>query len=74
VDNRNESIGKKIREAELMKVPVMVILGKQEVESSTVAVRTHPTSPSGLRGAGTNSVMPLNQLKQELVKQTLTRS
>lgn len=40
VDNRSESIGKKIREAEMQKVPVMLIVGKKEVEANTVAVRT----------------------------------
>ncbi|MFH1353711.1 MAG: threonine--tRNA ligase [bacterium] len=39
VDERSESIGKKIREAEIMKVPVMLIVGKKEVEKSEVSVR-----------------------------------
>ncbi len=40
VDERNESIGKKIRDAELQKVPVMAIIGKKEVEDRTISVRT----------------------------------
>lgn len=39
VDNRNEKIGKKIREAELNKVPFMLIVGEQEAESGKIAVR-----------------------------------
>jgi len=39
VDDRNEKIGKKIRDAELKKVPYMLILGEKEVESNTVSVR-----------------------------------
>jgi threonyl-tRNA synthetase len=41
VDERSESIGKKIREAELQKVPYMLVVGDQEQESRTVAVRRH---------------------------------
>ncbi|MAF81082.1 threonine--tRNA ligase, partial [bacterium] len=39
VDQRTESIGKKIRNAELMRHPVMLIVGKKEVDADTVAVR-----------------------------------
>jgi threonyl-tRNA synthetase len=39
VDDRTESIGKKIRAAEIMKVPYMLIVGDAEVASSEVAVR-----------------------------------
>lgn len=38
-DDRNEKIGHKIREAELQKVPYMLILGKREAQGGTVAVR-----------------------------------
>ena len=39
VDERNEKIGKKIRDTELKKVPYMLILGEKEVDSNTVSVR-----------------------------------
>ncbi len=39
VDDRNESLKYKIREAQLQKVPYMVVLGDKEVEAGTVAVR-----------------------------------
>ncbi|MBL4652509.1 MAG: threonine--tRNA ligase [Flavobacteriales bacterium] len=39
VDDRNEKIGKKIRDTELKKVPYMLILGEKEIESNTVSVR-----------------------------------
>ena len=39
VDNRNEKIGYKIREAQLEKVPYMLILGDKEVENGVVSVR-----------------------------------
>jgi len=40
-DLRNEKIGFKIREAQLQKIPYMVILGDKEVESQTVSIRKH---------------------------------
>ena len=39
VDDRNEKVGKKIRDAELAKVPFMLIVGEDELVSNTVAVR-----------------------------------
>ena len=39
VDNRNETIGKKIREAQLNKFPYMLIVGEKEAADGTVSVR-----------------------------------
>jgi threonyl-tRNA synthetase len=39
IDERNEKIGKKIRDTELMKIPYMLILGEQEVNSGQLSVR-----------------------------------
>lgn len=39
VDDRSESIGRKIRDTELMKVPFMLIVGEQEASAGTVSVR-----------------------------------
>jgi len=39
VDNRNESLGKKIREATKMKIPVVLIVGPKDVEAGEVSVR-----------------------------------
>jgi len=41
VDDRNEKIGKKIRETELQKVPFMLVVGEKEMEQQTVSVRRH---------------------------------
>jgi threonyl-tRNA synthetase len=41
VDERTESVGKKIREGELRKAPYMLILGDKEAEAGNVAVRRH---------------------------------
>ncbi len=40
-DNRSETTGKKIREAEMNKVPIMLIVGEKEEETNTVSVRKH---------------------------------
>jgi threonyl-tRNA synthetase len=41
VDQRSESVGKKIREAEVRKVPYMLVVGDQEERAGQVAVRRH---------------------------------
>jgi threonyl-tRNA synthetase len=41
IDDRSESVGKKIRDAELSKAPYMLVLGDKEAESGSVAVRHH---------------------------------
>ena len=40
-DNRNETIGKKIREAELKKIPYIIVVGEKEEEEETISVRKH---------------------------------
>ncbi|WP_340065459.1 threonine--tRNA ligase [Ascidiimonas aurantiaca] len=41
IDNRNETIGKKIREAEMKKIPYMLIVGENEEKNATISVRKH---------------------------------
>jgi len=41
IDNRNETVGKKIREAEMNKIPFMLIVGENEEKESTISVRRH---------------------------------
>ena len=41
MDDRSESVGRKIREAELRKVPYMLVVGEREEEEGTVSVRSH---------------------------------
>jgi threonyl-tRNA synthetase len=47
LDDRNESVGRKIREAELRKVPYMLIVGEREQAEATVSVREHRGGDSG---------------------------
>ena len=52
IDLRNEKLGYKIREAQLEKVPYMVILGEKECSSGTLSVRLRDTGESGKQSAG----------------------
>ena len=47
LDARNESVGRKIREAELRKIPYMLIVGEREQEDQTISVREHRGGDSG---------------------------
>ena len=68
VDHRNEKIGKKIREAQLKKVPYMLVLGDKEAEGATVAVRN--------RAGGDQGAMSLDEfinILREEVEQKIIR-
>ena len=41
IDKRNETVGKKIREAEMKKIPFMLIVGENEEKANTISVRRH---------------------------------
>ena len=49
VDDRNEKIGKKIRDTELMKVPYMLVVGEKEVNEGKVAVRRQGKGDLGVK-------------------------
>ena len=48
IDNRSETIGKKIREAELNKTPFMIIIGEQEEKENKISVRKHGGEDLGM--------------------------
>lgn len=50
IDDRNEKIGKKIRDAEMNKIPFMLIIGEKEADSELVAVRKHSHGDVGTYG------------------------
>lgn len=50
IDDRNEKIGKKIRDTELMKVPYMLVIGEKEMNENTVSVRKQGKGDSGVKG------------------------
>ena len=47
IDDRTESVGRKIRDAELRKVPYMLVVGDREAEDGTVSVREHRQGDTG---------------------------
>lgn len=47
IDDRTESIGRKIRDTEVKKIPFMLIVGEKEVESNTVSVRRQGEGDEG---------------------------
>ena len=65
-DLRNEKIGFKIREAQMQKIPYMLIIGDKEVENGVVAVRS--------RKGGDLGTMPLADFKAKVVEEVTTRS
>ena len=65
-DLRNEKIGYKIREAQSLKIPYMLVLGDKEAEAGTVSVRT--------RAGGDKGAMPLDEFKAEILEQIKARS
>ena len=57
VDYRNEKIGKKIREAQLEKVPYMLVVGDRDMEAGTVSVRHRSEGDLGAMGLEQFSAM-----------------
>ena len=41
LDDRNETVGKKIRESEINKIPFMIVVGENEVNNNTISIRRH---------------------------------
>ena len=66
LDDRNESIGKKIREAQLSKTPYMLVLGEMEVKDNTVAVRK--------RGGQGSVTVSLDEFVENIKKEIKERS
>ena len=68
LDDRNEKIGKKIRDAEVQKMPFMLIVGEEEEKNGTVSIRRH-----GQEGKGntTATVDQFAAMVQEKIDKTL---
>jgi threonyl-tRNA synthetase len=47
IDSRNEKIGKKIRDAEVKKIPLMIIIGEKEIQNDTLSLRVHREGDKG---------------------------
>jgi len=66
VDDRSETIGKKIREAEMSKVPYMVIIGEQEAAQETVSVRQHGGNDLGAMPLDTFATLIKKRAAEEI--------
>ena len=68
VDQRNEKIGKKIRDAEMQKIPLMIVVGEKEEADGTISVRRHT---KGDRGTMTVDVLAgtINEEVSKSIKQ-----
>ncbi len=66
IDNRGETIGKKIREAELQKLPYMLIVGEQEEKYGTISVRKH-----GGEDLGSMTVEAFSEIIRKEINSTL---
>jgi len=66
VDNRDENIGTKIKAARLERIPYMLIIGDNEVNSNTVTVRS--------RKEGELPAMPVDELIAKLDEEIKTKA
>ena len=66
IDSRNETIGKKIREAEMSKIPFMLIVGESDEAANTISVRKH-----GGEDLGAISVTTFTDLVNKEINSTL---
>jgi threonyl-tRNA synthetase len=65
-DNRNETIGKKIREAEMNKIPFMIIVGENEEQENKISVRQHGGEDLGMISVNAFSEIVNNEIKKTL--------
>jgi len=66
IDARNETVGKKIREAEIKKVPLMIVVGEKEENANQISIRKH-----GGESLGSMSVENFAEIIKKEIKQTL---
>jgi threonyl-tRNA synthetase len=66
LDDRGESVGRKIRDAELQKIPYMLIVGEKEVKTKKVAVRARNQKDLG--------AMKLDKFSKQILEEISSRS
>jgi threonyl-tRNA synthetase len=66
VDVSGERLGKQIRTAELAKIPIVAVIGKREVETNTLSIRTRP--------AGAQGQLTLSELQEKMQEANATQS
>jgi threonyl-tRNA synthetase len=65
IDKHNETLDKRIRQAELNKLPYVLVVGEREAKEGTVSVRK--------RGVGDTGAMPLDKFIEDIQKQIANR-
>lgn len=65
IDDRNEKIGKKIRDTELAKVPYMLVIGEKEMDANAAALR--------IQGKGDQGVFPIAELAAKMKTEIVDR-
>ena len=66
IDDRNEKIGKKIRDTELLKVPYMLVVGEKEMNEGLISIRRH--------GKGDAGTMPVEEFIGVISREIADRS
>src|SRR5215813_10983980 len=66
LDDRNEKLGYRIREAQVQKVPYMLVVGEREAQQGTASLRQ--------RGSEQSAVLPVDQIVHDLVSEVGARS
>ena len=67
VDDRNEKIGYKIREAQVTKIPYMLVIGANEVENGTVSVRSRKDGATTVMTAGDFADAALEEIRTKRI-------
>ncbi len=68
IDDRNEKIGRKIRDNELKRIPYLLIVGEKEVENNTVSVRRQGEGDQGSMALDEFTDFILKQVREQLSK------
>jgi threonyl-tRNA synthetase len=64
IDERQEKIGKKIRDTELQKIPYMLVVGEKEMTEGVVSVRKHGTGDEGAKTVDAFKEIILQEIKE----------
>ena len=68
VDHRNEKIGKKIREAQLSKIPYMLVVGDRDMENNTVSLRLRSGEDMGAMSYEAFEQLIAEDVKSKVIK------
>ena len=68
MDHRNEKIGKKIREAQLSKIPYMLVVGDRDMENNTVSLRLRSGEDMGAMSYEAFEQLIAEDVKSKVIK------